>query len=193
MGRETSKAHARRLRDGTFDRYLTGRGLDIGCGDDPITPDCLRWDLPQGDAATLPGLEAESFDWVYSSHCLEDLPDPEGALRRWWEVLKPGGCLLLVVRTRTCTSRASGPAASTPATATPSPPTRAGAGRRSAGTCSTWSSRSPTTSSSGSDAATTATIIPQASGTAPTAPPKPPSKSCSANNRAGGLAVPPNT
>ena len=94
MGHETSKARPRRLREGTFDRYLTGRGIDIGCGDDPITPDCLRWDRPQGDAATLPGLEAESFDWVYSSHCLEDLPDPDAALRCWWEILKPGGCLV---------------------------------------------------------------------------------------------------
>lgn len=97
MGRETGKAYARRLRDGYFDRYLVGRGIDIGCGDDPVTPDCLRWDRPEGDAARLEGLAPESFDWVYSSHCLEDLPHPEAALRRWWEVLKPGGHLLLMV------------------------------------------------------------------------------------------------
>jgi SAM-dependent methyltransferase len=39
----------------------------------------------------------EQFDWVYSSHCLEDLADPVRALQRWWEVLRPGGHLLVVV------------------------------------------------------------------------------------------------
>jgi SAM-dependent methyltransferase len=97
MGRETSKASARRLRDGTLKRLLVGRGIDIGCGDDPVTPGCLQWDRPQGDAQELPGVPAGSFDWVYSSHCLEDLPNPWRALHRWWEVLRPGGHLLLVV------------------------------------------------------------------------------------------------
>jgi len=59
--------------------------------------DCLQWDREHGDAQELPGVPAEQFDWVYSSHCLEHLPDPHAALRRWWEVLKPGGWLLLVV------------------------------------------------------------------------------------------------
>lgn len=97
MGSETSKARERRLRDGLFERHLTGRGIDIGCGDDPITADCVRWDREQGDAQELPGLAAGCFDWVYSSHCLEDLPDPRRALRRWWEVLRPGGSLCVVV------------------------------------------------------------------------------------------------
>lgn len=97
MGRETSKAHARRLAEGYFRTVFVGQGIDIGCGDDPVTPDCLHWDREQGDAAALPGLRAEQFDWVYSSHCLEDLPDPRAALLRWWEVLRPGGRLLVVV------------------------------------------------------------------------------------------------
>ena len=62
-----------------------------------MTPYCLAWDKEQGDAQTLPGLPASRFDWVYSSHCLEDLPDPHRALARWWEVLRPGGYLLVVV------------------------------------------------------------------------------------------------
>ncbi len=97
MGQETSKAFARRQGEGYFERVLVGRGIDIGCGDDPVTPDSVHWDLPQGDAQELPGLDPAAFDWVYSSHCLEDLPNPWRALHRWWEVLRPGGRLLVVV------------------------------------------------------------------------------------------------
>ena len=97
MARETSKAYGRRLREGYFERLLVGDGIDIGSGDDPVTKHCTRWDKEQGDAQTLPGLEASQFDWVYSSHCLEDLPNPGMALQRWWEVLKPDGTMLIVV------------------------------------------------------------------------------------------------
>lgn len=97
MGCETSKAAPRRRAAHYFTRYFAGRGIDIGCGDDPLTPGCLRWDREQGDAQELPGLAPASFDWVYSSHCLEDLPDPSRALHRWWEVLRPGGHLCVVV------------------------------------------------------------------------------------------------
>lgn len=97
MGHETSKATARRRREGYYDRIFVGKGIDIGCGNDPVTPDCLHWDLAQGDAQTLPGLVGGEFDWVYSSHCLEDLIDPWRAVLRWWEILRTGGWLLIVV------------------------------------------------------------------------------------------------
>lgn len=97
MASETSKAAIRRSLEGFFLKYLFGEGIDIGCGNDPICDWCLKWDKAQGDAQTLPGLSASRFDWVYSSHCLEHLENPRAALERWWEVLKPGGRLLLVV------------------------------------------------------------------------------------------------
>jgi SAM-dependent methyltransferase len=97
MGRETSKAFGRRYREGYFRTIFAGHGIDIGCGDDPVTPDCVRWDREQGDARFLPGIPPHTFDWVYSSHCLEHLPDIRGALLRWWEVVKPGGRLMVVV------------------------------------------------------------------------------------------------
>jgi SAM-dependent methyltransferase len=96
MGHGSSKSAARRRREGYSEYVFIGRGIDIGCGDDPVTPDCVRWDREQGDAQALPGLRSATFDWVYSSHFLEHLPDPGRALRRW-EVLKPGGKLLVVV------------------------------------------------------------------------------------------------
>jgi SAM-dependent methyltransferase len=95
--KESTKSRARRESEGYFTKYLVGRGIDIGCGDDPVTEDCERWDKAQGDAQTLPGIAPASFDWVYSSHCLEHLIDPWGAVRRWCDVLKPGGYLLFAV------------------------------------------------------------------------------------------------
>ena len=97
MGSETSKCYLRRLTEGYFEKVFVGKGIDIGCGDDPVTPDCMHWDKPQGDAQTLLGLPPGQFDWVYSSHCLEDMADPFRALLRWWEVLKPGDKMLVVV------------------------------------------------------------------------------------------------
>lgn len=91
MGNETSKVRPRiRLE-------LVGPlGIDIGCGTDPITPYCTRFDREQGDAQTVRE-PSESFDWVYSSHCLEHLPRPEEALQNWWNLVKPGGRMVIIV------------------------------------------------------------------------------------------------
>lgn len=89
-------AEASKSRD-AFSPYLQGTGIDIGCGPDPITQDCFRWDLPQGDAQLMQGLRPESFDWVFSAHCLEHLNNPAAALARWWALVRPGGHLLLAI------------------------------------------------------------------------------------------------
>lgn len=92
---ETQKARSRRLREGYFDKYCQGYGLDIGYGGDPVVDNVRGWDYEHGDAHYLRGLDDASFDFVYSSHLLEHLPDCDTALRNWWRVLKPGGYLLL--------------------------------------------------------------------------------------------------
>lgn len=99
VGKETAKAQERRRHEGYFDRIFVGQGIDIGAGDDPVleSPICAYWDIGQGDAQELLGVAEESFDWVYSSHCLEHLRDPYAAIQRWWQVLKPGGRMLIVV------------------------------------------------------------------------------------------------
>jgi len=97
MTKESAKARARRVREGYFEKFLVGNGIDIGCGDDPITCECVHWDKSQGDAQSLTDLQSGRFDWVYSSHCLEHLVDPKRAVVRWWDILRPGGHLLIVV------------------------------------------------------------------------------------------------
>lgn len=76
---------------------LTGYGIDIGCGPDPICPCARRFDVEDGDANDILACVSETFDFVYSSHCLEHMRDPRKALLGWWELVKPGGHLFLIV------------------------------------------------------------------------------------------------
>lgn len=92
---ETSKVRERVMP------YLKGkRGVDVGCGPyERITPEA------QGIDAIGSGAEIEvdlnhdfpfapgSLDWIWSSHCLEHLYNPEEVLGRWWLALRPGGTL----------------------------------------------------------------------------------------------------
>ncbi len=97
---ETAKAHARRMREGFFERYCIGRGLDIGYGGDLLATNCIGWDREHGDAQSLAGVDDDSFDFVYSSHTLEHVVDASEALRNWYRVVKPGGHLILLVPDR---------------------------------------------------------------------------------------------
>jgi SAM-dependent methyltransferase len=92
---ETRKARARRLREGFFEKYIQGKGIDIGCGNDPLTESCEKWDIGEGNATFMQGLPRNSYNWVYSSHCLEDLANYEEGLKNWWELVIPGGNLIL--------------------------------------------------------------------------------------------------
>lgn len=92
---ETTKARPRRLKNGFFEKYCTGKGLDIGCGGDPIMPDVTQWDFENGDAQYLKNAKNESFDYVNASHILEHMVDPKVALQNWWRVLKKGGNLII--------------------------------------------------------------------------------------------------
>jgi len=96
MGNETSKLRA---LWSNFERSIfTGKGIDIGCGGDPVCEDVLQFDQGQGDANRITEYVADrDFDYVYSSHCLEHMHDPVGALAGWWQLVKPGGFLFLIV------------------------------------------------------------------------------------------------
>ena len=76
---------------------LHGRILDIGAGADPVHPGAVAYDLAHGDANRIRDFAPESFDCVYSSHCLEHMHDPVASLRNWWSLVRPGGHLFLIV------------------------------------------------------------------------------------------------
>jgi SAM-dependent methyltransferase len=92
---ESSKARPRRLREGFFEKYCRGCGIDIGYGGDLVMSDCLGWDIEHGDAQTLYGIEDGQFDYVYSSHTLEHVDNAEITLKNWWRAVRPGGFLIL--------------------------------------------------------------------------------------------------
>lgn len=104
LGVETRKSHARRTREGFFDRYFRGLVLDIGYrgyeGEDavPVLPGAVGVDLdyPGYDGRRLP-FEDGTVDTIYTSHTLEHIPEPEEALRDWFRALRPGGFLVIAV------------------------------------------------------------------------------------------------
>lgn len=74
-----------------------GKGIDIGCGPDPIFPHVKRFDQNDGDANHITDYVKEQFDFVFSSHCLEHMYDPYAALKEWWKLVKEGGYLYVTV------------------------------------------------------------------------------------------------
>lgn len=78
--------------------FLNGRVIDIGAGNDLITPWAEGFDLSQGDANYITKFRpAGAYDAVCSSHCLEHMHNPSHALLEWWSLLKPGGYLVITV------------------------------------------------------------------------------------------------
>jgi SAM-dependent methyltransferase len=92
---ETSKT--RKLWGPAELRILTGKGIDIGCGPDPVNKDAMRFDIEHGDANYITKYLSEEFDYVYSSHCLEHMHKPKEALLEWWKLVRLGGHLFFVV------------------------------------------------------------------------------------------------
>jgi len=102
MPSATSIMHEYRKEKG-YDKYFFGKGIDIGCGSDvakdfmdvfnnveSVTP----YDVEQGDANYCADVLDETFDFVYSSHCLEHMIDPYVAFGNWLRVCKTGGYMV---------------------------------------------------------------------------------------------------
>lgn len=101
--KETFKNYEDRVKNKDFENYLHGYGIDIGGGDDCLVlPDYIDgkvflWDFADGDAEYLHKLEDETFDFVYSSHCLEHMRNIYTAFVNWIRVCKIGGYLYICV------------------------------------------------------------------------------------------------
>ena len=76
---------------------LTGNGIDIGCGTDPVIEGVRAFDIDDGDANHVSNYVKDQFDFVYSSHCLEHMYDPQVTLLDWFSLVRPGGHLFFIV------------------------------------------------------------------------------------------------
>ncbi len=97
MSNESSKT--KQLRDSSFiNKYLVGKILDIGGGNDHIVDYAEVFDLADGNAQHITKYKTkESYDCVYSSHCLEHMVDVPNAISQWWQLVKPNGYMIIVV------------------------------------------------------------------------------------------------
>lgn len=104
---EQTKAMTRRKSDWRFsNRWLVGKGIDIGAGPDPLkkedwplVTEVVAYDKSKGnvDGQFLPEIKDSEFDFVHSSHCLEHLNNPRASLVNWLRVIKPGGFVVCTV------------------------------------------------------------------------------------------------
>jgi predicted SAM-dependent methyltransferase len=83
--------------------FLTGDGLDLGAGGSPVHTRAITMDRSDdrgqlvGDASDLKWFKDGVFDYVFSSHLLEDFADWTPVLVEWMRVVKPGGYLVLQI------------------------------------------------------------------------------------------------
>jgi SAM-dependent methyltransferase len=104
VGGEARKSYAAKAKSGFWQRFMTGPVvLDIGFkghldGTVPIMEGAIGVDVdyPGYDGRILP-FANESCDAVYSSHCLEHIPDYIIAIQEWYRVTKVGGHIVTVV------------------------------------------------------------------------------------------------
>ena len=101
---ESLNTYQEKIESGFFDKFFSGDiVLDIGYKGsrpdaDPILPKAIGIDkdYPGYDGTRLP-FSSNSVDTVYSSHCLEHIPDYVGSIIDWFRVLKIGGFLIIAV------------------------------------------------------------------------------------------------
>ena len=106
MGSETNKSYEYRVKKG-YNKFFQGKGLDIGCGKAPLSPaifsgitELVEYDYEvshENDGNVCSNLENDTFDFVYSSHCLEHMDDPFSAWKHWVRVCKPNGIIFTSV------------------------------------------------------------------------------------------------
>jgi hypothetical protein len=97
--------------------YISGNGLDLGCGDSRPHDWLVGVDKNPGTSQRGPNIihditKLELFadgsqDFVFSSHTLPELSDWPSVLKEWWRLIKDDGYLILYQPiTETCTPKA---------------------------------------------------------------------------------------
>ena len=100
-------------------KYCEGCGIDLGCGDEKIRPEAIGIDAGMDvihsgikewrdlsvvnikhKIVNLNLFESNSFSYVYSSHFLEHLADPELMLKEMTRVTCPGGHVVVYLPDR---------------------------------------------------------------------------------------------
>lgn len=103
-----------------IEKWLIGeKGIDVGCGTNRLSMEILAIDQQPDrryshcdlvhDCATLDGIKPfdfsgkkyefidNEFDFIFSSHCLEDFENIESVFYAWWRKLKPDGFMILLL------------------------------------------------------------------------------------------------
>jgi len=98
-------------------KYLSGKGIDVGCGGDKVITSAIGVDLtPKGEYGKygsqeflksqadicalgdkLPMIKTGSLDYVVSRHCVEHFQDFLSPIFEWKRVLKKGGLLCIAL------------------------------------------------------------------------------------------------
>jgi len=74
----------------------SGKGYDIGCmKQEWAFPGATAIDLDFDDPWHADNLPPSLVDYIFSSHCLEHVPDWVETMNYWYECIKPGGTLFL--------------------------------------------------------------------------------------------------
>jgi SAM-dependent methyltransferase len=103
VGEESSKTYQDKLNNGFFEKYMFGKGAEIGfagyiSGTVPILENCDGYDL---NTVGYNGLHINVpdgyYDYLYSSHTLEHISDYKENIREWLRVVKSGGFIITVV------------------------------------------------------------------------------------------------
>lgn len=82
------------------DEFCKGAGVDVGCNRDewmlPDNDEREVWPVdPDVNGETATNFSGDNWDFIFSSHCLEHIPDWCGVLDYWHTKLKQGGCIFL--------------------------------------------------------------------------------------------------
>lgn len=88
--------HAARFIQPVAQEVCKGKGLDIGCNrPEWALPEAMPIDPVIDDKWHALQLPTGPWDYIFSSHCLEHVPNYVEALEFWTSQIKPGGILFL--------------------------------------------------------------------------------------------------